>query len=1117
MESSNFSGASGFEVNNSNFIQFHGNNIYFCHCSDDIMDSSSRFRIPGTHRAIPARYVPSTSNHEGVQQPLVDSGSPQTGQNNDARVQAASRWIDEGPYPSCSFCRACGAQLLAPPQSSAYANPGHENLRPMIYAYQRIESAVNHSPSELTVPLQNPVAYSSEPSNQPRERSIHFDLGIQEYHVPDHNSYDPYTEQCIQNSRLRHSLEWHYTVLGLDPDTDIDEPEAIESSPLHKTSEPASSPVGLEATTAKWSHFPELPEDSFSDSDYCPEPVTPVKQASPLSNTEKVKATLDFLRSLPRFLLRQFLETLFDSEDGDVKNFTSVFMASTGYMKVLDIWWNKVANDKDSSLRTWVIEKAGDICGQEASWLTNQASEGPNYHIAQSLRLRAKDVSVDTINNFRLSTLTSTYNEALPSFQSILKSMIAKEGPQNQDQSSKEQYYQKDAGRTMITSIVLNLRSHKTNYHAAMNSLLFWDNRVPKRLIQALNHFGITASHSFQACAIGYLSQSALKLAQLAANDPQKLKLLPYDNFNWVSNAWETSALHGNVTHDQVSALLIIMPTLDGLTAADVSRVSAFQETEGTRHRHSSHRALINIMPSSMDQKTFRLNAIAHVQQILTEEIQSLSCYQNSVPVISDPSALPCMKTEEYYLPTLDQEQGSTHGNMVVLEHYFGDILKIPKSVFETTMFTVLGDRLTTARDRAAQDQRAVDCSKHRFDHLSSIALTSGLMHFCLNFIHAIGGTWWAGKDGIKGLISLATLLDNLPNRSEINLRKVDYYAWQRFLDTILRALIVKAFMSALNILDTKELASDLIIQSIPTPSHLSDIATQIVDRFLVPSLSWLEADGVKTIPGSTESGNAVLLMHDLMSLHEMLHAIKHGHPERTLRMIKFWTPMFYSAGSYNYANESMELLHNVIHDWPTSYASVAVGGMFVTTSGRAGGFKPTDLHVEHLNDRIKERAHGSNATPRILEKVTPAMGHIQKLTDQLFYDLGVEQQNQKHSHVEQHKDVEILVQYLVNNNIFNFSQDTPTPHVPIDLFREGLHKLAGRDGGHQKHLDRHSLRLRTRHHDSYADSVLQVNTTEDSVDMVSTRGETARNTGGTQEDWQIYGKALEEIDSDGD
>jgi hypothetical protein len=65
-----------------------------------------------------------------------------------------------------------------------------------------------------------------------------------------------------------------------------------------------------------------------------------------------------------------------------------------------------------------------------------------------------------------------------------------------------------------------------------------------------------------------------------------------------------------------------------------------------------------------------------------------------------------------------DQEQGSTKENIIVLEHYFLDILKLPETVFDRTMFFVLGDHLTTVHDRVAQDIHAVDWSSH---HMSEV------------------------------------------------------------------------------------------------------------------------------------------------------------------------------------------------------------------------------------------------------------------------------------------------------------------------------------------------------------------------------------------------------------
>lgn len=218
---------------------------------------------------------------------------------------------------------------------------------------------------------------------------------------------------------------WQFTLLGLDPDSDIDEPYVI-SSPIRTSPAPASPLVHAAATT-QWHKWPDLPEDPLSDTDFTPDPDTPIKQAPALSDTEKVKATMKYMRSLPQFSLCQFLEVLFMSDDGDIKNFTSIFLSSGGYCKVLDIWWNRVVGNKNSPLRSWAVEKAATICAQEASWLTNRASEGPHYRDAQSLRVSSKDVTVSTISNFCLANLTRIYNKTMPSLQVILKSTIGKD------------------------------------------------------------------------------------------------------------------------------------------------------------------------------------------------------------------------------------------------------------------------------------------------------------------------------------------------------------------------------------------------------------------------------------------------------------------------------------------------------------------------------------------------------------------------------------------------------------------------------------------------------------------------------------------------------------------
>jgi hypothetical protein len=178
--------------------------------------------------------------------------------------------------------------------------------------------------------------------------------------------------------------------------------------------------------------------------------------------------------------------------------------------------------------------------------------------------------------------------------------------------------------------MLLNARSRLFNYHQAMNAMLLWDHKVPKRLVQTLSQLLITASYAFQCRSVQTVALDEVRRAKIAAADESKVKLFPYDNFNWVSCTFEPSAEHGNVTHDEVSALLIILKLPDGpdaLTASEYANVQRFEETAGAHHRMPAAAALRGIIPTMDNQKEFRKNSILHIAQILVEEVPSFSCF----------------------------------------------------------------------------------------------------------------------------------------------------------------------------------------------------------------------------------------------------------------------------------------------------------------------------------------------------------------------------------------------------------------------------------------------------------------------------------------------------------
>ncbi|KAJ7689929.1 hypothetical protein B0H17DRAFT_1134644 [Mycena rosella] len=300
--------------------------------------------------------------------------------------------------------------------------------------------------------------------------------------------------------------------------------------------------------------------------------------------------------------------------------------------------------------------------------------------------------------------------------------------------------------------------------------------RASKKLVQVLNRSGFYPSYPFLHKSIIYLSKDSIKVAIRAANDPTKLHLLAYDNFNWMKHAFEVSATHGSVTHDQVLAILIEFSLPHGSlpeTAKELSSIDNFALTAGTHHIIPAHQALGEILPNYIDQAQFSRNSTIQVAHILAESVKAWSHHSSEIPKLTDPHALPACKTGEYFLPTYDQEQSST---------------------------------------------------RH---HLKN------------------------GTGGYLGIASQQLVL-------------------LRFLDVVFRALVLKA---AMTVLDLK--FPDNLGQKITEEGFMS-IATQITTPLLMPSLDRLEADCVKTVPGNAPSGHAVLLMHKLMTLREMRHAIKY-------------------------------------------------------------------------------------------------------------------------------------------------------------------------------------------------------------------------------------------------
>jgi hypothetical protein len=117
---------------------------------------------------------------------------------------------------------------------------------------------------------------------------------------------------------------------------------------------------------------------------------------------------------------------------------------------------------------------------------------------------------------------------------------------------------------------------------------------------------------------------------------------------------------------------------------------------------------------------------------------------------------------------------------------------------------------------------------------------------------------------------------------------------------------------------------------------------------------------------------------------------------------------MFYVGGSFNYANEAMELLHNLNHDWPSDISPILRGGMFMNNQGKRDTFKETDIRVEHFNKNIKSHAHGANLNfPSDTDNIADDIAELEQLDRELMLD----NERPKLSILEQLRELDNMIQ----------------------------------------------------------------------------------------------------------
>lgn len=215
-----------------------------------------------------------------------------------------------------------------------------------------------------------------------------------------------------------------------------------------------------------------------------------------------------------------------------------------------------------------------------------------------------------------------------------------------------------------------------------------------------------------------------------------------------------------------------------------------------------------------------------------------------------------------------------------------------------------------------------------------------------------------------------------------------------------------------------------------PTNS-VFQLAKSVVDNFVrFPNMT--------DVPTAECDDGVYVYATELLSLSLLWHgfhdAIKEADGDRILRYWKLLYIVFKNTSHRNYAKEAINLLMQYNCTFSERKKAQLIWSRCINTKGYAGANIPCDLHMEHLNRRLKSviRSMGANVRPAAIVKAGKAIASVHRIC-QVF-----EEQTTAHSHSDRHpcpafgKDFHTVRNLLDEEKVFNKTSGRTYPSFKL-------------------------------------------------------------------------------------
>lgn len=224
-------------------------------------------------------------------------------------------------------------------------------------------------------------------------------------------------------------------------------------------------------------------------------------------------------------------------------------------------------------------------------------------------------------------------------------------------------------------------------------------------------------------------------------------------------------------------------------------------------------------------------------------------------------------------------------------------------------------------------------------------------------------------------------------------------------------------------LLHTHVVAAANAIQDLSPCQSVQNLARLILINYArLPSIT----DGDKPEPDiSTPVDGVYVYATELLTLSLMWHgfhdALREGDGIRIIRYWRFLLVLFKCTNHRNYAKEAVQLLVQFHYTFSERQKAELLWSRCINTCGFAGANIPCDLHMEHLNRRLKSiiRGMGANVMPKTIQKAAKSLAPVHRVC-QIFEEQTALQKRSEHHPIPAFgKDFTTILELLMEERVF--------------------------------------------------------------------------------------------------